>query len=96
MFKRIEVIPLPGFLLHLRYEDGVEGEVDLSPLCGKGVFSLWDEPGAFDGVSIGHHGAIRWSDEVELCPDALYFELTGTSPEDAFPNFAGADANAGD
>lgn len=96
MFKPIEVTPLPGYRLRLRYEDGIEGEVDLSHLAGKGVFRLWNAVGAFERVAIGNHGAIRWSDEVELCPDALYLQITGKSPEDAFSSLAGADAHAGD
>jgi hypothetical protein len=86
MFKPIEVRPLPGHRLYLRYDDGVEGEVDLSDLAGRGVFALWDEPGAFENVSIGGRREVRWSDTVELCPDALYLEITGKSPEDVFPN----------
>ena len=86
MFKPVHVKPLPDYKLHLRYEDGVEGEVDLSHLAGKGVFALWNNPGAFEKVSIGPSGAIRWNDEVDICPDALYLEITGKSPEDVFPS----------
>lgn len=96
MFKPVAVTPRPGFLLHLQYEDGVEGEVDLSHLCGKGVFQLWDDPGAFDRVSIGSDGAVRWSDDVEICPDALYLQITGKTPEEAFLSPVGADGDAGD
>ena len=86
MFKPVEVKPLTGYRLHIRYSDGVEGEVDLSRLAGRGVFGVWNEPGAFDNVSIGPAGEIRWSDEVDLCPDALYLEITGKAPEEVFPN----------
>ena len=82
----VEVKPLPGYRLYIRYDDGVEGEVDLSGLAGRGVFALWEEPGAFENVSIGARRQIRWSEVVELCPDALYLEITGKSPEDVFPN----------
>lgn len=86
MFKPIEVIPLPGYRLRLRYADGVEGEVDLSRLAGKGVFSVWDDPAVFENVSIGTGGEIRWGDQADLCPDALYMEITGKSPDEVFPN----------
>ena len=86
MFKPVHVKPLPDYKLHLRYEDGVEGEVDLSHLAGRGVFALWNDAGAFEKVSISPGGAIRWNDEVDLCPDALYLEITGKSPEDVFPS----------
>ncbi|HUG91619.1 MAG TPA: DUF2442 domain-containing protein [Planctomycetaceae bacterium] len=86
MFKPVEVKPLPGHRLHIRYADGIEGEVDLSHLAGKGVFACWSDPGVFESVSIGPGGEIRWSDQVDLCPDALYLEITGRSPEEVFPN----------
>lgn len=85
MFKPIEVRPLPGYRLDLRYSDGVEGQADLSSLVGRGVFALWSDVRQFESVSIGPSGEIRWSDQVDLCPDALYLEITGKSPEDAFP-----------
>jgi len=37
-------------------------------------------------VSITPSGAIKWNDDVELCPDALYLKLTGKKPEEIFPN----------
>ena len=86
MFKPIEVKTLPGFRLWVRYTDGVEGEVNLSHLAGKGVFSLWDQPGAFERVRIGSSGQIAWSDEIDLCPDAIYLQITRKAPEEVFEN----------
>jgi hypothetical protein len=94
MFKPVSVEALPGYRIHLRYSDGAQGEVDLLHLAGKGVFALWNDPAAFENVSIGKNGAIRWSDEVDLCPDALYMELTGKSRDELFPNRTKAGANA--
>lgn len=86
MFKPVKVTAVPGYKIRIRYADGVEGEVDLSHLVGRGVFSLWNEPGTFENVSIGSSGEIKWNDEVELCPDSLYLEICGKSPEEVFPN----------
>jgi len=94
MFQPISVTPLARYRLRLRYADGVEGEVDLSGLVGKGVFSLWNEPAAFENVSIGPGDEIRWGDRVELCPDALYMEITGKSPEEVFPSLGKAEVDA--
>ncbi len=71
------VQPREKFRLWLRYSDGVEGELDLSELAGRGMFAAWTEPGVFERVHIAPHRAIAWSDDLELCPDALYMELTG-------------------
>ena len=86
MLKVIQVKALPDYRLWLKFSDGIEGEVDLSPLVGKGVFALWHNVRAFQSVSIGAYGEVRWSDDVELCPDALYLEVTGQSPEQLFSN----------
>ena len=85
MVKLNAVDPRPGCKLYLEYDDGVAGEIDLSHLVGKGVFQLWDEPEHFDAVSVGPHGEIRWTDDVEICADAAYLELTGRTAEDLFP-----------
>jgi hypothetical protein len=85
MFTPVDVKARPSYRLWLRYEDGSEGEVDLSNLAGRDAFALWDDDAAFKRVSIGEDGAIRWNEEVELCPDALYLKLTGNKPKDAFP-----------
>ncbi len=93
MFKPISVKPLPGYKLRVKYSDGVEGEVELSHFVGKGVFVEWNDVSAFEAVTIGDHGELRWSDKIDLCSDALYLQITGRSPEDVFPNLkARADA----
>jgi hypothetical protein len=94
MLRPIAVKALPDHRIWLRYSDGTEGEVDLSHLAGRGVFALWDQPGAFEAVTIGPGRAIRWSDEVELCPDSLYLRLTGKTPEEVFPALRAAGVRA--
>ncbi len=86
MLKFIKAEPLPGYRLHLVYMDGVTGDVDLSHLVGKGVFRLWADPSAFAHVAIGSDGEVRWSDDVDLCPDALYMAITGKRADEMFPN----------
>ncbi len=81
MIRPIAVEPREGHRIWLRYSDGVAGELDLSHLSGRGVFAAWNEPGCFERVHIAPHRAIAWNDELELCPDALYLELTGKSLE---------------
>lgn len=90
MFEPLEVRALSGYRLWIRYADGEEGEVDLSHLAGQGVFALWEDEEKWKNVRIAEDGAIRWSEEVELCPDATYLKLTGKSPEEAFPTLTSA------
>jgi hypothetical protein len=94
VLQLIEVKPLPGYRLQLRYADGVEGIVDVSRLVGQGVFRLWNDATAFERVSIGTAGELCWSEEVDLCADALYLEITGKQPDEVFGNLRKAVVHA--
>ena len=85
---------LPGYRLELEFDDGVSGTVDLSEAVGKGVFTLWLDPLAFDQVRIGSSGELVWGDRIDLCPDALYLKVTGKKPEDIFPALRNQPAHA--
>ena len=85
MLRPIEVKPLPEYRIWIEYEDGESGEIDLSHLAGKGVFKAWDKPGYFGKVHISPYRAIAWDDDLDLCADALYMELTGKTVEEIMP-----------
>ncbi len=82
--RPVEVKTLEPYRIWLRYDDGVEGEVDLSHLAGDGVFVAWDEPGFFQDVRLGSIGEVVWGNDIDLCGDALYLTLTGLSEQEAF------------
>ena len=86
MFKPVQVKALPNYKLWVKYSDSVEGEVDLSHLAGKGVFALWNDYSAFQKVYIGPGRQIAWTDEIDICPDAVYMQITGKTPEELFPS----------
>lgn len=94
MTRPIQVKALPNFHIWLRYDDGTEGEVDLSDLAGRGVFKAWDDLAFFNSVQLGAHGAIEWGTMIDICPDAMYLQLTGKSPEDVFPSLRPVSADA--
>ena len=85
LIKPVTVRSLNGFRIYLEFSDGVKGEVDLSHLLDKPVFEPLKDRSLFEKVHIGDHREIRWDDEIELCADSLYLELTGKTPEDLFP-----------
>jgi hypothetical protein len=85
LIRPISVRALPTYRIYLEFSDGIKGEVDLSDLVGKGVFEAWNECSFFEKVHIGEHREVKWNDNIELCPDALYLKLTGKSPEELFP-----------
>ena len=82
----VAVKPLSDYRISIKYSDGAEGEVDFSHLAGKGVFKFWDDYKNFQNVHISDAGAIAWSEDIEVCPDATYMKLMGRSVEDLFPS----------
>ena len=94
MAQPIEVKALPNFRIWLRYDDGVEGIVDLSNLAGRGVFRAWNDLAFFNSVRLAAHGAIEWGSEIDICPDSMYMRLTGKSPEELFPSLRSVPADA--
>jgi len=92
--KLVEVTALPKFHLHLRYESGESGQVDLTPMVGRGVFSAWNKPGFFEQVQLSPEGAPHWSGEIDLCPDALFMQMTGKGVADLFPSLSKSYAHA--
>ncbi len=85
MFRPIEVKALEPYRIWLRYEDGTEGEVDLSDLTGRGVFEAWEDREVFENVRVGEFEEVAWGEEMDLDPYALYMRLTGKSPKELFP-----------
>ncbi len=68
----------PGFKIWVRFEDGLEGEADLSDLAGRGVFKRWtDDPAEFFEVSVDPEcGTVVWPGDLDVAPDRLYSEIS--------------------
>ena len=68
---------LTAFRLRVRFVDGTEGMVDLAALIhspGAGVFAALADPLIFSQVFV-EHGAVTWSGEIDLAPDAMYAKI---------------------
>ena len=77
-----------GLRIWIRFQDGEEGEIDLSHLAGMGVFKAWQDRTFFESVRINSYDEVAWGDEIDLCPDALYMQLTGKSPDEVLPGLS--------
>ena len=78
--KPTRVEPRGGCRIWLEYDDGSIGELDLSPLLDLGMFRALRDRSLFERVRITDHGAVVWSDDLELGADSLYLRLTGDPP----------------
>lgn len=70
--------PLDGYRLLLRFEDGVEGEVDVSRLVTfDGVFAELHDLEMFRQVRVdAATGTIVWPGGADLAPDTLHDLIT--------------------
>ena len=75
----VEVQPLDGYHLKLRFEDGVEGVVDVAQLVPlKGMFAALRDRKEFVAVQVSPElGTIGWPCGADLDPDVLYSLVTG-------------------
>ena len=79
----VEVTPRGGYRLWLRFQDGVQGEVDLEPgLRFQGVFAPLRDPAYFARVRVNADlGTICWPNDADWDPLVLYSLVTGRSIE---------------
>jgi len=74
-----EVRPLDGYCLHIQFEDGVEGVVDLAEIISfTGVFAPLRDRAYFVQVYVNPDvGTLCWSNGADIDPDVLYALVTG-------------------
>ena len=74
----IAVTPLDGYRVFLRFDDGLEGELDLEPLLSpfSGVFAPLRDPAKFREVFVHCHTA-SWPNGADLAPEVLYSKVSG-------------------
>ena len=76
----IAATTLGDYRLRLRFEDGVEGVVDLaSQLSFRGIFEPLRDRAYFAQVRVDPGlGTVAWPNGADLDPDVLYGRITGT------------------
>jgi len=83
----VEVRPLGGYRVHLRFEDGVEGDLDLGKAIEfKGIFAPLRDEEEFAKVRLhAELGTIVWPNGADLDPDVLYAAISGAPIDLAVP-----------
>jgi len=79
----VEARPLGGYRVFLRFEDGVQGEVDVSELIRfEGVFTPLRDPVRFAELRVHPElGTLYWPNGADLDPDVLYAKVSGKTIE---------------
>jgi len=75
-WKVVKLTLLEGQRFHVRFRDGVEGEVDLTEFLKRddaeiGVFCALRDPDVFRRARL-LYGAVTWPGRVDLAPDNMY------------------------
>jgi hypothetical protein len=73
-WRLASVEALPGFRLHVVFNDGTEGAVEMAGLIqspAAGVFAALREEARFREARIVF-GAVCWPGDLDLAPDAMY------------------------
>jgi hypothetical protein len=79
----VEARPLGQHRLFLRFEDGVQGEVDIAAMIDfTGILAPLADPTYFAKVTPNPEtGTITWPNGADLDPDVLHAAITGVPVE---------------
>jgi len=78
MNRVVKVSPLPQYRLHVEFDDGVSGTVEIFPRLSGPVFEKLHDEAVFRQVTIDEEtGAVCWPGGPDLAPDAMYNNLSG-------------------
>ena len=75
MQKVSRVTALDGYRIHVEFDDGTAGEIDLSDRLFGPVFEPLQDESEFRKVAVDEFGAIAWPCGADLAPDAIYRRL---------------------
>lgn len=71
LIDAVQVEVVSHLNLLVKFEDGVAGNVKISPAWLTGVFSSLNDEEAFSNVFV-EHGAVTWANGLDLAPDSMY------------------------
>jgi hypothetical protein len=75
----VEATPVDGYVVHVRFEDGTAGDVDLGYLLEYGgVFEPLRDPEYFRQLRAdAEAGTIVWPNAADIAPETLYARARG-------------------
>ncbi len=74
LYDIVEVKVIENYILYLRFENGMSGQVDISKIVPfEGVFSKFKDVVYFATVRVDKElGTIVWDNGADIAPDYLY------------------------
>lgn len=72
MPRVVSVKAADGHRLHVEFDDGVRGSLDLSDRLFGPLFAPLADRELFSRVGIDDFGAVCWPNGADLAPDAVY------------------------
>ncbi|MFH0802704.1 MAG: DUF2442 domain-containing protein [bacterium] len=69
-----------GYKIEIVFDDGMQGIVDFSKYLDRGgVFSSFRDPNFFRDFKVNEElGTLTWNNEIDVAPESIYAEATGT------------------
>ena len=64
---------LDGYRVWLRFDDGLEGEIDLEDVLWGPVFEPLKDPAYFAGFTIDR--TLTWPNGADIAPESLYLRV---------------------
>jgi hypothetical protein len=78
MSEIVNVKYVKGYVVHVRFDDGTEGDIDLSGYLHRGpIFAAFADPTFFKQVCI-EGGTLAWPNGADIAPERLYDMLVGS------------------
>jgi len=73
-YQVTEVRPTAHLALHVKFYDGLTGDVEFEETHLYGVFEVLKNPHFFSKVHC-QHGYVEWPGKLDIAPDAMYEEI---------------------
>ena len=73
--KIIELNYKNKYTYHIRFDDGVESDIDFSPYLDRGVFKVLADEVFFQQARI-EGGTISWPNGLDIAPETIYEKCT--------------------
>jgi hypothetical protein len=71
-----EVAYINDYTIHIKFEDGISGSIQLNDLVQNGIFQELKDKSKFAKVFTNGY-SVAWSNELEIDANKIYLELTG-------------------